>query len=173
MAWYHPPGYPRLKPPWGVSEEVQRIADKSAEDHPTDEYHLPELGATEQDPELHMLWSHCKRSQITPDALKHMKRYYLEYIAAHSGDVYYILRRPSKAEEQDQAQGEEDGDDPQGDQQVVKMRNLKLQENAFRAKYELERRDRRNAALFTTFIAASVGALLGLLGGLLASGVWP
>jgi hypothetical protein len=77
------------------------------------------------------------RSQITPEALKRMKRRHLEYLAAHSGDVYYVLE-PS---------GDIGGQAKEADKKVVKLRNLKLQENAFRATYELERRDRQKTAL--------------------------
>ena len=56
---------------------------------------------------------------------------------------------------------------------VIKRHYMKLQENAVRARYELERRDRRNGALMTTLIASLVGATLGLLGGLIVTGTWP
>ena len=153
-------GWPRLKPPWGLSAVVQERAMKSAQAHQIDEYFLPQLGATERVPEMHMLWSHCMRSQITPGALKRMQRRYLEYLAAHSGDVYYVLERS----------GEVGGQVEDVDKRVMKLRNLKLQENAVRARYELERRDRQRAALFTTLIAAAIGAVAG---GLFASGIWP
>lgn len=106
-----------------------------------------------------MLWQHCMRSQITPQSLKRMKRHHLEYIAAHSGDVTYVVEEHIHGDET-----------KPGQRQIVSGRNLKLQESAFRAKYELERRDRQKAALFTSLIAALIGAVVG---GLLALGVWP
>ena len=69
MDW-HLFGWPRLKAPWGAAVVVQERGEKSAEAHHIDEYYLPALGATERDPELHMLWSHCQRAQITPEAIK-------------------------------------------------------------------------------------------------------
>ena len=154
MAWYHP----RLNPPWGVSAVVEERAKDSANAYQIDEYYLPDLGATEKDPEMHMLWSHCQRSQITPQAMKRMKRRHLEYIAAHSGDVTLIMQ-PMTADGQVMENEEK---------HLVSGRNLKLQENAFRAKYELERRDRVRGVITTTFIAALIGAIVG---GLFSAGI--
>ena len=156
--WYHPPGRPRLKPPWGMSETQQRNAEKAAANHPLDNHYLPDLGATETIPEMHLLWQHCMRSQITPDALRRMKREHLLYLAAHSGEVTYLM-----------PELDDNGLPIPGTQQLVQGRNPKLQENALRAKYELERRDRRNAAVYTTLIAATMGALVG---GLLTNWPW-
>lgn len=151
-------GWPRLKPPWGLSAVVRERAKKSAEGYLIDEYYLPDLGATERDPELHMLWSHCMRSQITPDALKRVQRKHLEYLAAHSGDVFLVVEKT--------LHGDDVKDVPP---RVIKQHNVKLQANAVRATYELERRDRVRGVITTTFIAAAIGAIVG---GLFASGIW-
>ena len=150
MDW-HLFGWPRLKAPWGAAAVVQERGEKSAEAHQIDEYYLPALGATERDPELHMLWSHCQRTQITPKAIKRMKRHHLEYLAAHSGEVYYVIEKRDLTE----------GVDPEFE--AVRSHNIKLQANAVRATYELEHRDRVRGVITTTSIAAAIGALVGRL----------
>lgn len=131
-------GFPRLKPPWGASAETLRLAEKSAKDHPVDKYFLPQLDATEQNPDWHLLSSHCLRNQIRPEMMRRMRRSDLEYIAAHSG-IVMVFR----------------------DGELVQHREEKLRENAERARYVLERRDRLRAASWTTFLAAAVGGAAG------------
>jgi len=153
-------GFPRLKPPWGAGHRVHHRGEAAAAQHPVDDNHwLPQLGATERVPDFHLLWQHCMRSQILPDAMKRMRRKDLEYLAAHSGDVFYIMEHAS-----------ENAEDDEPTRQIHRLNNEKLQANAVRAKYELERRDRVRGVITTTAIAAAIGAVAG---GLFASGLWP
>jgi hypothetical protein len=154
--------WPRLKAPWGADTKAQdnATAAASAIAHKTDSsFWLPELGRTERDADFHLLWQHCMHSQILPDALKRMRRRNLEYLAAHSGDVFYVVEERIHGETAKPTQ-----------RQIIKQHNVKLQENAARATYELERRDRVRGVITTTFIAAAIGAVAG---GLFASGIWP
>ena len=59
-----------------------------------------------------------------------MKRHHLEYLAAHSGEAYYVIEKRDFTE----------GADPEFE--AVRSHSIKLQANAVRATYELERRDR-------------------------------
>lgn len=145
MVWFLGFHFPPVRSPYGADQAAVEAARKAASGHQTDEHWLCQLGGTERDADFHLLWQHCMRSQILPENLKRLRRRDVEYVAAHSGDVVYLVRDPADKDRIDRVSG----------------RNLKLQENATRAKFELDRRDRRNAAVAATLIAAFIGTAAG------------
>lgn len=134
-------GFPRIEPPYGAKAETQSKANESATDHPLDDYHLDRLGATETNPDSHLLYSHCLRSQIRPENLRRMRVNDLRYIASHSGVVYAY---------------DEEGNLREGFAE-------KLRANAHRAELELDRRHRWAVGIWTTLIAAIGGVIGGLI----------
>jgi hypothetical protein len=126
----------RLRSPWGASEidVIQARADAAKHGRP-DRWFLPVLGATESNPDMHLIWQHCMRSQILPSAIRQLGRDELEYLAAHSGEAFFVNQEGA----------------------LLRGQIEKLRANADRARYELERRDRIKASSLVTFIAAAIG----------------
>lgn len=143
----------------GVESDLLKQAIESAVAH--QKGHLPALSFTESNPEWVLLYDHARKGQIDPPTMKFMKRVDLYFLAGLS------FPHPKLAEPRS---GNNNKNEPRGlispfswalDDAEERWEQLtKLQGNAARAKYELERRNFVWTSALVV-LAALTGAIVG------------
>ena len=128
-----------------VSAEEREGATEAARARDAEVYR--QLTYTEGRPEWVLLYEHIQRGQIDPNLIRRMATADLRYVAGHSQMHPELLNSKGTAEEVRRAQG----------------RAMKAVENGARASWELQRRAMKNAYLWTTAVAASLGGAAGAI----------
>lgn len=140
----------------GVKAEAVESAKKAAVNHSSGK--LPKLPFTEANYEWVLLYEHAQIGQITSETMRYMKR----------RDLYYLAGMTFPHPELTQPMSDNEKKFPGiGAHKTRWSRATKLQGNAVRAKFEIDRRNSFWVTLFTVS-AALVGAAIGFMIG----GTW-
>jgi hypothetical protein len=143
----------RIQIAQGVDKKSLDAAKKAAAAHTKGSLHS--LPFTEAEEEWVLLYEHAQIGQISPQAMKYMKRKDLYYLAGMTFPHPKLMQpKNESASAQSLYAWTCDDSDERWD------RVTKLQGNAARAKHELERRNFVWASIFT-ILAAMIGGFVG------------
>ena len=136
-----------------VDSKILKSAKEAAGKHPKGE--LLALPFTESNEEWILLYEHAQIGQITPQAMRYMKRKDLYYLAGMTFPHPKLMQPKNDAKSTVSVYAWTYDDSDQRWDRVTK-----LQGNAVRAKNELERRNFVWASIFT-ILAAMLGGFIG------------